>query len=144
MFTSMHEFGHIVQFITHPKYVKNFKTREHDVLVNLTKTLYHNDYKNQKLIVKQYNKHEMAQESISNIERNADYQAYKYCQILFRTMYSNEDHEIIKSFFLLGIQYFNKIRKNRYVLYRKSDKSNKQALKCLEKYGIKEEDLLNK
>ncbi len=142
MFTSMHEFGHIVQYITHPKYMKNFKIREHETLINLTKTIRTQNFKTQKLIVKQYNKHEMALESISNIERNADYQAHKYCQILFKTMCAHEENPVIKKFFLYAIQCFNKIRQNRYELYRKSDKASKQALKCLDKFGIKKEDLL--
>ena len=145
MFTAMHEFGHIVQYIEHSRRMIKAEIREYDVTKNLNKKANNIDNrKKQNLVIAQCNKHLDAMQAISNIERNADYQAYKYCQILFRTMYNHEENEIIKNFYLMAIHYFNKIRKNRYKLYRISDKANKQAIKILNKNGIKKEDLLNK
>lgn len=145
MFCAMHEFGHIVQCAKHYKNMAKSEIRKYDVITNVNKKLSKiNDRKKQNLIVAQFDKHYEAYEAISNIERNADYQAYKYCQILFRTMYEQEQIEEIKDFYLMAIHYCNKIRQERYELYRISDKSNKQAIKILNKNGIKKEDLLNK
>ena len=145
MFTAMHEFGHIVQYAEHYNHMIKAQIREYDVVTNINKKLSKiNDRKKQNLVVAQFDRHYQAYEAISNIERNADYQAYKYCQILFRTMYEQEENEAIKNFYLMAIHYINKLRQKRYELYRISDKDNKQALKILKKNGINKEDLLNK
>jgi len=144
MFTAMHEFGHIIQYVEHYRHMKKAIIREIEVANKFNKNLLKAKTEKQNLLIKQFERHQTALESISNIERNADYQAYKYCQILFRTMYYHEENETIKNFYLMAIHYFNKIRKNRYHLYRISDKDNKQAISILNKNGIKKEDLLNK
>ena len=145
MFTAMHEFGHIIQYIEHNRHMIKAEIREYDVGVNINKKLSTiTDRKKQNLIIAQCNRHLYAMDTISNIERNADYQAYKYCQILFNTMYEQEENEAIKTFYAYGIRCFNKLRQKRYELYRISDKDNKQAIKILNKNGIKKEDLLNK
>ena len=145
MFTAMHEFGHIVQYIENSRRMVKAAIREYDVTLNLNKKVDKiNDRKKQNLVVAQCNRHFYAMDAISNIERNADYQAYKYCQILFNTMYEQEENEVIKTFYAYGIRCFNKLRQKRYELYRISDKDNKQAIKILNKNGIKKEDLLNK
>ena len=145
MFTAMHEFGHIVQYVEHYNHMIKAQIREYDVGVNINKKLSKiTDRKKHNLVVAQFDRHYQAYEAISNIERNADYQAYKYCQILFRTMYEQEENEAIKKFYLMAIHYMNKLRQKRYELYRISDKDNKQALKILKKNGINKEDLLNK
>ena len=140
----MHEFGHIIQYVEHYGHMKKAIIREIEVENKFDKNLIKAEPKKQNLLMKQFSRHKTALESISNVERNADYQAYKYCQILFRSMYYQEENEAIKNFYLIAIHYFNKIRKNRYTLYRISDKTNKQAIKILNKNGIKKEDLLNK
>jgi len=143
MFVAMHEFGHIIQYSKHLKHMIKAEIREYDVDINFNKKLKNLDAKKQNLVVSQYNRHYAAQDKISKIERNADYQAYKYCQLIFNALLEQEETASRQNFYLLGITTFNKIRKNRYCIYRSTDKENNQALKILKKYGIKKEDLFN-
>lgn len=143
MFASMHEFGHVIQYSKHLRHMEKAEIREYDVNINFNKKLKNLDLKKQNLIIALYNKHYMAQDTISKIERNADYQAYKYCQLIFESLSEQAETSSRQHFYLLCINQIKKIRQSRYDLYRISDKENKQALKILKKYGIKKEDLFN-
>lgn len=142
MFMAMHEFGHIIQFIKHQDIMDDYD-KEHKVVYKyMCDFVCMQDRKSQNLITKQYIKHEEAKLLISSLERDADYQAYRYCKIIFNSLLQQEDNEIMKAFLKRGIIFFNKMRKDNYYEYRIADKQNQEALRILATFGIKKEDLL--
>jgi len=142
MFEAMHEFGHIIQFIKHQDIMDDYD-REHKLVYRyMCDFVVCQDRKAQNLITKQYIKHEEAKLLISSLERDADYQAYRYTKIIFTSLLQQEDDKVMQSFLKSAIVFFNKMRQDNYYEYRIADRQNKIALNILGRYGIKKEDLL--
>lgn len=142
MFMALHEFGHIIQFIKFQNIMDDYDKEHQIVYKNIGDIVKYQDRKSQNLITRQYLKHEEAKLLISVIERDASYQAYQYSKIIFNTLLEYEDDPIMQAFLKTGIKFNNKMRQDLYKKYRKADKENKEALRILNDYGIKEEDLL--
>ena len=139
---ALHEFGHIIQFIKYQKIMDDYDKEHQIVYKNIGDIVKYQDRKSQNLITRQYLKHEESKHFISVIERDASYQAYQYSKIIFNTLLEYEDDPIMQAFLKSGIKFNNKMRQDLYKKYRKADKENNEALRILNNYGIKKEDLL--
>ena len=142
MFMALHEFGHIIQFIKYQDVMDAYDKEHEIVFKNMCDFVKYQDRKSQNLITRQYLKHEEAKLLISSIERDASYQAYQYSKIIFNTLLTYEDDKIMQAFLQSGIKFSNKMRQDLYKKYRIADKENNEALRILNSFGIKKEDLL--
>ena len=142
MLAAMHEFGHIIQYVLHKNHMNKLETREDDVEYKKQKFLKTCNKKKQNLVIRQFKRHEQAKMFISNVERNADYQAHKYLKMIFNSLIDIEDNAISLAFLEEGLTFINKTHQLEYYCYRIADKTNRQAIKILKKNGVKEEDLL--
>lgn len=137
----LHEMGHIVQYIT-----DEFNILEYDhSIVSIECTIdQFNDCKNktERLINSYLKKHLNSMEFISNYEKNANAQAFRYFKrMLDLIIIKEKDVEFVD--FLSSIYgYINSLRQDLFTEYRQQHQFNKFAVAKLISFGIGKELLI--